>query len=58
MELRHNSTTQCAGGRITGGAPGDEIWVEGSADGGTTWSPMRGFTTITPGNDAYTTRVL
>lgn len=56
VELRYNGTTQCAWGRITGGAPGDEIWVDRSADGGATWSPMLGFTTITSGNDAYTTQ--
>ncbi|MGI3204031.1 hypothetical protein ACRJ4W_49590 [Streptomyces sp. GLT-R25] len=56
MELRYNGTTECAWGRITGGAPGDEIWVDRSADGGATWSPMLGFTTITSGNDAYTTQ--
>ncbi|MEV2232787.1 NlpC/P60 family protein [Streptomyces phaeochromogenes] len=56
VELRYNGTTECAWGRITGGAPGDEIWVDRSADGGATWSPMLGFTTITSGNDAYTTQ--
>ncbi|MFI6277764.1 hypothetical protein [Streptomyces sp. NPDC050988] len=55
VELRYNGTTECAWGRITGGAPGDEIRVDRSADGGATWSPILGFTTITSGNDAYTT---
>ncbi|MFJ8631918.1 NlpC/P60 family protein [Streptomyces sp. NPDC093568] len=56
VELRYSSITQCAWGRIIGGAPGDEIWVDRSADGGETWSPMLGYTTITTGNDAHTTQ--
>ncbi|MEU8986253.1 DUF2690 domain-containing protein [Streptomyces sp. NPDC048558] len=56
VELRYSSTTQCAWGRIIGGTVGDEICVDRSADGGETWNSMLGFTTITSGNDAYTTQ--
>ncbi|MCX5264687.1 NlpC/P60 family protein [Streptomyces sp. NBC_00199] len=56
VELRYNSTTACAWGRIVGGTVGDEIWVDRSNDGGDTWEPMLGYTTVTSGGDAYTTQ--
>jgi hypothetical protein len=36
VELRYNSTTACAWGRIIGGTIGDEIWVDRSGDAYTT----------------------
>ncbi|MGJ5759384.1 NlpC/P60 family protein [Streptomyces galbus] len=56
VELRYNSTTACAWGRIVGGTIGDEIWVDRSSDGGDTWEPMLGYTAVTSGGDAYTTQ--
>ncbi|MBZ3906064.1 NlpC/P60 family protein [Streptomyces griseiscabiei] len=56
VELRYNSTTACAWGRIIGGTIGDEIWVDRSADGGKTWDPMLGYAKITSGTDAYTSQ--
>lgn len=56
VELRYNGTTACAWGRIIGGTVGDEIWVDRSSDGGETWEPMLGYTTVTSGADAYTTQ--
>ncbi|MFI6038535.1 NlpC/P60 family protein [Streptomyces sp. NPDC051315] len=56
VELRYNSTTACAWGRIIGGTVGDEVWVDRSSDGGDTWDPMLGYTTVTSGGDAYTTQ--
>lgn len=56
IELRYNSTTACAWGRIIGGTIGDEIWVDRSGDGGDNWDPMLGYTTVTSGGDAHTTQ--
>lgn len=56
IELRYNSTTACAWGRIVGGTIGDEIWVDRSGDGGDNWDPMLGYTSVTSGGDAHTTQ--
>ncbi|MGA5552794.1 hypothetical protein [Streptomyces pseudogriseolus] len=56
VELRCNGTTACAWGGVSGGTVGDEVWVDRSSDGGETWEPVLGHTTVTSGGDAYTTQ--
>jgi cell wall-associated NlpC family hydrolase len=54
IELRYSDASQCAWGRISNGNVADIIWVDRSSDGGATWEPQLGYTTIGSGRDQHT----
>ena len=56
IELRYNSTSRCAWGRITQGAPGDRIWVDWSrtlTNDHAPWAQL-GITQINTGGSKFT----
>ncbi|MCX5407363.1 YjfA family protein [Streptomyces sp. NBC_00335] len=54
IELRYSTSSRCAWGRITNADPGDQVWVDRSSNGGTTWAGPWGVTTVQSGTDTHT----
>ncbi|MEU7020041.1 DUF2690 domain-containing protein [Streptomyces sp. NPDC046203] len=54
IELRYSTSSRCAWGRITNADPGDQVWVDRSSNGGSSWSGPLGLTTVQYGTDTYT----
>jgi len=40
IELRYHTGTRCAWGKISNGSPGDSVWVDWSANGGSSWRQL------------------
>ncbi|MCX4783154.1 DUF2690 domain-containing protein [Streptomyces sp. NBC_01264] len=54
IELRYSPSTRCAWGRIYTADPGDQVWVDRSSNGGSTWTGPMGVTTVQSGADTHT----
>ncbi|MCZ4119692.1 DUF2690 domain-containing protein [Streptomyces sp. H39-S7] len=55
IELRYNAASRCAWGRISRAQVKNQVWVDRSSNGGSTWTGPMGMKHLESGTGTYTT---